>query len=138
MATRSSGPTRAISASTATSSALPRSSWCEATRFKSTLNAVQDLEGALESAGARAQRSATTRLELPAGWKVLESPPSASGESPFGKFELNSELKDQVLSMELSSQLLPLRVEDDQTAAYTAFLQQHEKALGQPLVLRKE
>jgi tetratricopeptide (TPR) repeat protein len=74
-------------------------------------------------------------IKLPAGAKVKSAPPSVSGTSPFGSFEVKSEVQAGQVVVKSRLEVSATRVPPGQYAAFKAFCADVDRALGARLVV---
>jgi tetratricopeptide (TPR) repeat protein/transglutaminase-like putative cysteine protease len=76
-------------------------------------------------------------LRLPAGAKVVTAPRPEDADSPFGHFKLEVEASGNTVHVKSTMTLTRLRIAGSEYAAFRAWCERVDKALGQRLVVSK-
>jgi transglutaminase-like putative cysteine protease len=87
--------------------------------------------------GARNVGTTEWTIHLPASAKVTSAPKAAKGSSPFGSFEVTSETSGSTVKVTTTLTLDRSRVTAAEYAAFRAYCEQADRALGQRVVFTK-
>jgi hypothetical protein len=83
----------------------------------------------------RSRIDETWTIEIPAGMKAVEVPPSVSKKTPFGSFEMTIERQGNKLTAHTVIQFDRARIQPTEYPAFAKFCEEIDRALGARLLL---